>query len=61
MEKRMKSRERLLGIAAVFRKRGQPIPIDILAEAERQGLMLEDLEEPKQRGDNCPEGDNHNG
>ena len=57
----MKSGERLLGIVEVFRKRGQPIHFDILAVAERQGLMLEDLEEPKQRGDNCPEGDNHNG
>jgi len=40
-------REKLLGMGKRFLERGEPIPIDLLAEAERYGLLLEDFGEPR--------------
>ena len=42
----MTTRERLLGIAHRLQLRGEPIPTDILAEAERYGLELSIFNEP---------------
>ena len=42
----MNPRERLLGMGKLYLKRGEPIPLDILVEAESYGLMLEDFGEP---------------
>jgi len=33
-------KERLLGIGKMYLKRGEPIPINLLAEAEEHGLSL---------------------
>ena len=42
----MNPRERLLGMGKLYLERGEPIPLDILVEAEANGLMLEDFGEP---------------
>ena len=42
----MTSPERLLEIARQLQLRGEPIPTDILAEAERYGLELSIFNEP---------------
>ena len=42
----MTTEERLLGIARQLQLRGEPIPVDILAEAERYGLQLSIFNEP---------------
>jgi len=42
----MTTKERLLGIARQLQLRGEPIPADILAEAERYGLELSIFNEP---------------
>lgn len=42
----MTTKERLLGIARQLQLRGEPIPIDMLAEAERYGLSLSIFDEP---------------
>lgn len=42
----MTTEERLLGIARQLQIRGEPIPADILAEAERYGLSLSIFNEP---------------
>lgn len=36
----MTSREMLLGRARLYQERGEPIPVDMMAEAERLGLSL---------------------
>lgn len=36
----MDPRERLLGMGKLYLQRGQPIPLDLLAEAEELGLHL---------------------
>jgi hypothetical protein len=52
--------ERLLGLAQLYRQRGDPIPLDLLAQADQLGLSLELLGEPvftaTTQGD-----DNHHG
>jgi len=42
----MTTKERLLGVARQLQLRGEPIPIDMLAEAERYGLSLSMFDEP---------------
>jgi len=42
----MDPRERLLGLAVIYRQRGDPIPLDVLAEADQLGLSLEEFDEP---------------
>ncbi len=42
----MHSREYLLGVAKLMRQRGQPIPLEMLIEAERLGLVLSEFDEP---------------
>ena len=42
----MDPRERLLGLAAIYRQRGDRIPLDVLAEADQYGLSLEEFDEP---------------
>ena len=39
-ENLMDPKERLLGMGKLYLKRGEPIPITLLAEAEEQGLSL---------------------
>lgn len=39
----MDPRERLLGIGKLYLKRGEPIPIDLLAEADELGLSMSDF------------------
>lgn len=38
--------EELLGLAQIYRQRGDPIPLDLLAQADQLGLSLEYLGEP---------------
>jgi hypothetical protein len=42
----MDPKERLLNVAAIYRQRGDPIPLDVLAEADQLGLSLEEFDEP---------------
>ena len=42
----MTSREMLLGLARLYQQRGEPIPIDMLAEADRLGLSLSYFGQP---------------
>ena len=42
----MDPRERLLGLAQMLRERGEPIPLDRLAEADALGLSLAEVDEP---------------
>lgn len=54
----MHPREFLLGKARLLLKRGEPIPLDMLAEAEQLGLVLDTLEDNEA---NLQEGDILNG
>tara|TARA_B100001057_G_scaffold35947_1_gene32524 strand:+ start:6870 stop:7079 length:210 start_codon:yes stop_codon:yes gene_type:complete len=58
-------REYLLGRAKLLQQRGQPIPLDMLAEADRLGLSLElfnePVEPPEEDNANFQEGDILNG
>jgi len=42
----MNQRERLLGIGKLHLLRGEPIPLDILVQADELGLSIEDFGEP---------------
>jgi hypothetical protein len=42
----MTSREWLLGLARLHQQRGEPIPVDMLAEADRLGLSLTLFDQP---------------
>ena len=42
----MHPRERLFGMAKLLQLRGQPLPLTLLAEAERLGLSLQLFDEP---------------
>ena len=42
----MDPRERILGIGKLHVLRGEPIPLDVLAEADRLGLCLTDFDQP---------------
>lgn len=42
----MHPRERLLEMGKLYLERGEPIPTDLLAEAEGWGLMLTDFDQP---------------
>ncbi len=42
----MNPREKLLGMGRLYLMRGEPIPLDLLARAEAEGLYLEDFGEP---------------
>jgi hypothetical protein len=53
-------REYLLGKAKLLLQRGEPIPLDMLAEAEQLGLVLDTLED-QQHNANSQEGDILNG
>jgi hypothetical protein len=53
-------KERLLGLVYLYRKRGDPIPLDLLAEADQLGLSLELLGEPTIRNTATEEGVLHN-
>ncbi len=60
----MHPRERLMGMAKLLQLRGEPIPLTMLAEAERLGLSLQLFDEPTNTNDdnaNLHEGDNSYG
>lgn len=59
----MHPQERLLGMARLLQLRGEPIPLDMLAEAERLGLSLQLFDEPttSQNDANLQEGEFLNG
>lgn len=42
----MNPREKILGMGKLYLMRGEPIPLDLLAEAERLGLSLIMFEQP---------------
>lgn len=42
----MHLREKVLGLARLHLRRGQPIPADLLAEADSLGLLLTALDQP---------------
>ena len=46
----MSSHEWLLGLARLHQQRGEPIPVDVLAEADRLGLSLTLFDQPKTQG-----------
>ena len=58
----MNPREKVLGMGNLYVRRGQPIPLDVLAEADRLGLSLTDFDQPQTITDNDnanrQEGDN---
>ncbi len=56
----MHPRERLLGLARLLQERGEPIPLDMLAQAEELGLVLDTLEDNQQNA-NYQEGEFLNG
>ena len=39
-------RERVLGLARLHLMRGEPIPADLLAEADSLGILLSELDQP---------------
>ena len=43
----MHPRERLLGMAMMLKKRGEPIPLDMLVAAEQLGLSLKVFDQPQ--------------
>ena len=43
----MDPRERILGMGKLYLKRGQPIPLDLLVEAEEMGLSLTEFGLPE--------------
>ena len=43
--------EKLLGMAKKLQLRGEPIPIDMLAEADELGLCLDEFDQPVQHID----------
>ncbi len=53
----MDPRERLLGIGKLYLKRGQPIPLDLLVEAEELGLSLVEFGLPTTNNNNEKEGE----
>ena len=42
----MHPRERVLNLAALYKQRGQRIPIDLLAQADLLGLDISEFDEP---------------
>lgn len=42
----MHPRERLLEMGKLYLNRGEPIPVDVLAEAEEWGILLSDFDQP---------------
>ena len=42
----MNQREKLLGLGKLYLSRGEPIPLDLLAQADSLGLSIEDFGEP---------------
>jgi len=48
----MNQREKLLGLGKLYLSRGEPIPLDLLAQADSLGLSIEDFGEPSQYQDN---------
>lgn len=58
----MNPREKVLGMGNLYVRRGEPIPLDVLAEADRLGLSLTDFDQPETITDienaNRQEGDN---
>lgn len=59
----MHPREMLLGMVRLYQQRGEPIPIDVLAEADRLGLSVTQFDQPLHNTTdaNLREGDNSNG
>ena len=55
----MHPRERLLEMGKLYLNRGEPIPVDVLAEAEEWGILLSDFDQPTQTIDH--EGDDNYG
>lgn len=54
----MDPRERILGMGKLYLKRGLPIPVDLLAEAEVHGLTLSQFGLPENHNeDETDEGD----
>lgn len=56
----MSSHEWLLGLARLYQQRGDPIPIDVLAEADKLGLSLTLFDQPKNANEHQGEFDNGN-
>ena len=44
----MHPRERLLGMARLLKERGEPIPLDMMVEADLLGLSLKEFDQPTQ-------------
>ena len=42
----MHPRERLLGMARLLKERGEPIPLDMMVEADLLGLSLREFDQP---------------
>lgn len=57
----MNRREMLLGMGKFYLQRGEPIPLDVLVEADQLGLSLADFGEPTHLNAKSHEGDIHNG
>jgi len=57
----MHPRVRLLGIAKILHARGEPIPLDILVQADELGLSLAQFQQPDNETYNDNEGDDFHG
>jgi len=42
----MHPKDRVLKLAVLYQQRGQPLPLDLLAEADHLGLSLKEFDQP---------------
>ena len=54
----MHPKERVLNLVSLYRQKGEPIPLDLLAQADELGLSVEELDEPITNNPDIDEGDN---
>ena len=55
----MTIREKLLGMGRYYTDRGLPVPVDLLAEADKYGLSLADFDQPTLTHDDLQGDDNY--
>ena len=53
----MHPKERVLNLVSLYRARGEPIPLDLLAQADELGLSVSELDEPTITDNETEEGD----
>lgn len=48
----MNEKERVLQMALILMKHGEPLPVDLLARADALGIDVEELDQPQQHNFN---------